>query len=75
MSRRKCFIPGCKTGYRSYNSKFTLYKAPSEYIAKWGGVVNRPGRPFSTKDVICERHFEEIDIVRVKGNQDVSTNI
>jgi len=55
----KCFVPGCKTGYKSCKDKCSLFKPPSEpdELEKWRKAVPRADRIRSHKDRVCELHF------------------
>lgn len=59
---RKCFVPNCKTGYKSQEregKKISLFKAPSdkELLLKWQKAIPRRDRALSDKDHVCELHF------------------
>ncbi|XP_046746176.1 uncharacterized protein LOC124411225 isoform X2 [Diprion similis] len=62
---RSCVVPKCKTGYKSFKVKRSVFKAPSnvELFDKWKAVLPEGVRLTATK-FVCERHFREEDIVR-----------
>lgn len=62
MARNKtCFVPGCKTGYKSQNSveKLSTFKAPRDILEreKWAKSIPREDRVLQEMDVVCEKHF------------------
>lgn len=61
---KRCFVPNCKTGRKSDRNnelKFSLFKAPNDLdlLQKWRDSVPRRERELSSKDCICEKHFEQ----------------
>jgi hypothetical protein len=68
---RHCFIPGCFT---TSQSKFTLFAPQNEKMLKvWSLKIPREG--MTTKNVICEIHFLEDDIIRYWEAKDSAGNI
>lgn len=56
---RKCFVPHCKSGYRSCAEEISLFKAPSDpdRLALWDRAIARPGRRLGPRDNVCAKHF------------------
>lgn len=78
MSRvnRKCFAPECTIGYASNKQHLSLFRAPKCAILreKWALNISRSDRQLSDRDVICEKHFRNCDIIKQITIADVSTN-
>nr|XP_037285129.1 THAP domain-containing protein 2-like [Rhipicephalus microplus] len=57
---RTCFVPLCRSGYRSNEEKVSLFTAPTDpaRLAEWESKINRADRRLTPKAVVCERHFE-----------------
>lgn len=70
----RCFAPGCKTGYSSCSEKLSLFKAPQNESDRivWAQAIPRDDKCLSTKDVLCEKHFDISDIIRNLQVNDVS---
>ena len=69
-----CCAPGCRSNYRSIKKgvpfiKFTAFRIPREQKLKV--QLRKIPREFTvTKHtVVCEKHFEENDIIRYKQNK------
>ncbi|KAM7289595.1 hypothetical protein ISCGN_029724 [Ixodes scapularis] len=62
----KCFVPNCKSGYKSCKEKFSLFKPPvhAEKLAAWRRAIPREDRVLSLKDLVCERHFAPHFVVK-----------
>ena len=54
-----CFVPGCKSGYRSCKYTCSLFRAPSDQneLQKWRKAIARDDRLLTHKDHVCELHF------------------
>lgn len=61
-----CFVPYCRSGYRSNLQRASLFRAPRdpERLAEWEESIARPDKKLTSSAVVCERHFEESDIER-----------
>ncbi|KAH9366056.1 hypothetical protein HPB48_007886 [Haemaphysalis longicornis] len=58
---RTCFVPGCKSGYRSCFVKASLFRAPTDAARReiWARQIKRADKELTADGVVCERHFEE----------------
>ena len=63
---RKCFVPGCKSGYDSSQKSEQVSKerrhffTPSEaQLKSWTRAISRKDRILTRKDSICDLHFSE----------------
>jgi hypothetical protein len=61
---RTCFIPNCRTGYKSrkgeiITQKYTVFSVPKDEILfnMWKKSIPRSDRPLDNKSYVCERHF------------------
>ncbi|KAL1442965.1 hypothetical protein MTO96_030497 [Rhipicephalus appendiculatus] len=63
---RTCYVPGCKSGYKSCKETRSLFRAPiePERLAAWSRKIRRKDRPLSHACVVCDRHFDERFIER-----------
>ncbi|KAH9365951.1 hypothetical protein HPB48_000704 [Haemaphysalis longicornis] len=63
---KTCFVPLCKSGYRSNKDRVSMFTAPSDAtrLAERERSINRKGRRLTTGAVVCERHFEKSCIER-----------
>ncbi|KAH9365454.1 hypothetical protein HPB48_008906 [Haemaphysalis longicornis] len=63
MSRRQshCFVPGCKSGYKSSKGKFSLFGVPKEeaVFQQWQRNIPRAHKPLPRNAAVCELHFDE----------------
>ncbi len=68
---RNCFICGSEIEKENAkdNVKFGSFKVPLSKIAEWQSVILRPGLKSSSR--LCDRHFDEEDIVKGKTIQNV----
>ena len=64
---KHCFI--CSSKVDKDNARFGLFKVPPLKIAQWQSVILRAGLKSSSK--LCDRHFDEQDIVKGKTVQNV----
>ncbi|KAG0444516.1 hypothetical protein HPB47_013709 [Ixodes persulcatus] len=68
-----CFVPGCKSGYRSSEHKhslFTVPKDPGEF-AQWQRNIPRADVSLSSTSAVCELRFEEVCIERFYADSHV----
>ena len=71
----KCCVPGCRSNYRSKKKsvpfiKVTAFHIPREQKLKEEWLRKIPVEFTVTKHtVVCEKHFEEDDIIRYKQNK------
>ncbi|XP_040076523.1 uncharacterized protein LOC115310148 isoform X4 [Ixodes scapularis] len=65
-----CFVPGCRSGYRSCKEKFSLFRTPqdSARLQEWACKIKRDDRTLGEASVVCERHFEPQFIERTFKN-------
>lgn len=61
---RNCFVPGCDAYCKRNNTvQRKMFLAPTKLFNEWANVlVNK--RNFKQHDRVCERHFEEADIIQ-----------
>lgn len=61
---RNCFVPGCDAFCKKYNmEKRKMFLPPAKFFAEWAAVLPNK-RPFKKHDRVCERHFEDADIIK-----------
>lgn len=77
---KSCFVPRCRTGYKSCHEKFSLFSAPKDEqrLNLWRRAIPRKDRLLQASDYVCERHFEPELVSKTwtaeyKGNVLVST--
>ncbi|KAH7949513.1 hypothetical protein HPB49_011732 [Dermacentor silvarum] len=63
---RTCFVPLCRSGYRSNKDRVPLFTAPSDAtrLAEWARMIRRTDRKLTPTAVVCEKHFESSLIER-----------
>lgn len=63
---RKCCVPRCKSGYRSNQTKISLFKVPKENdkLLMWQRKIPRADRDLTSKDHVCELHFQKEFVIR-----------
>ncbi|KAH7985015.1 hypothetical protein HPB49_026649 [Dermacentor silvarum] len=57
---RTCFVPGCRSGYRTCKAKASLFRPPKDAVRRelWSRNIKRANKELTTEGVVCERHFE-----------------
>lgn len=68
MPGHRCIVPSCKSGYDSSVVKrhfFTVPKDPGR-LEQWRKAIPRKAIEIKPKQVVCELHFHETDIIRKK---------
>lgn len=70
---RACFVPLCKSGYRSTTERVSSFSVPKdeELFKKWQLSIGRTDRELTRRDTVCERHFLKSDISREWRSGDV----
>ena len=55
----KCFVPGCKSGYKSCCDKVSFFQPPSDplLLSQWQRAIPRADLVLTRKDRVCEKHF------------------
>lgn len=55
----KCFVPFCKTGYKSCKEKYSLFTPPHDpsRLEAWRRAIPRKDRVLQRTDRVCEKHF------------------
>ncbi|KAH8042327.1 hypothetical protein HPB51_021938 [Rhipicephalus microplus] len=55
----KCFVPFCKTGYKSCKEKYSLFTPPNEpsRLEAWRRAIPRKDRVLQRTDRVCEKRF------------------
>lgn len=63
---RTCFVKKCRSGYRSNPEKVSFFRPPKDpsLLDEWKTAISRFDRELSTTDVVCEKHFDESDIIK-----------
>lgn len=77
MPGHRCIVPGCKSGYDSCVNKhhfFTVPKDPAK-LEQWKKAILRKEFVFKPRQVVCELHFHEEDIIRTKVMTDINGKI
>nr|XP_037275566.1 uncharacterized protein LOC119168265 [Rhipicephalus microplus] len=71
-----CFAPGCTSGYRNDAANHHFFTPPRKAteFKQWEHMLHHKDRRLTQKSKVCERHFEEQDIVKyfkhvVKGQE------
>ncbi|XP_049275539.1 uncharacterized protein LOC119371913 isoform X1 [Rhipicephalus sanguineus] len=61
-----CFVPYCRSGYRSNLKRASLFRAPLDPVrlSEWEESIGRTDKKLTSSAVVCERHFEESCIER-----------
>ncbi|KAH7978912.1 hypothetical protein HPB49_007341 [Dermacentor silvarum] len=64
--KRTCFVPLCRSGYRSNKDRVSLFAAQSDAtrLAEWARMIRRTDRKLTPTAVVCEKHFESSLIER-----------
>jgi len=70
-----CFVPGCKTSYRSCSVKANMFRAPADpvQLEQWRRAVTGTDRTLTSNDYICRLHFPPECIER-SFDTDISRN-
>ncbi|KAG0416364.1 hypothetical protein HPB47_006467 [Ixodes persulcatus] len=68
-----CFVPGCKSGYRSSEQKRSLFSVPKDpaVFAQWQRNIPRADVSLSFTCAVCELHFEESCVERFYADSHV----
>ncbi|XP_029344634.1 uncharacterized protein LOC115033917 [Acyrthosiphon pisum] len=77
MPGHRCIVPGCKSGYDSCVNKYHFFTVPKD-LAKlelWKKAIPRKEFVFKPRQVVCELHFHEEDIIRTKKITDINGKI
>ncbi|XP_049513144.1 uncharacterized protein LOC125940716 [Dermacentor silvarum] len=55
-----CFVPGCKSGYKSCAARVSSFRAPKDVLRreKWARNTKRGEKEHTPDCFVCERHFE-----------------
>jgi hypothetical protein len=55
----KCFVPGCKSGYKTCTEKVSFFQPPSDplLLSQWQRAIPRADLVLTRKDRVCEKHF------------------
>lgn len=61
---RNCFVTGCDSYCKQHNMiQRKMFLAPKDMVEKWSALVRNNKRPLNKSDRVCERHFNENDII------------
>lgn len=68
MPGHRCIVPACTSGYDSCLQKRHFFTVPKDTIrlAQWTKAIPRKEFVIKPKQVVCELHFKESDIIRKK---------
>ncbi|KAH6930919.1 hypothetical protein HPB50_020826 [Hyalomma asiaticum] len=57
---KKCFVPGCSSGYKTCTEKVSIFAAPREAdrLKIWSHAIPCKDRVLQSTDYVCEKHFE-----------------
>lgn len=62
---RNCFVLGCDAYCKKMNCvQRKMFLAPKKLLSQWAAVLPNKKRQFKEHDRVCERHFDEADIVQ-----------
>lgn len=66
MPGHRCIAPGCKSGYDSCKNKYHFFTVPKDDIKlqQWTRAIPRKNFLIKPRQVVCERHFHEEEIIR-----------
>ncbi|XP_049272419.1 uncharacterized protein LOC125758823 [Rhipicephalus sanguineus] len=61
-----CFVPGCKSGYKSCPARVSSFRTPKDALKReqWARNIKRGDKELTNDCVVCERHFEATFIQR-----------
>lgn len=64
----KCIAPNCTTGYATCKQKLSLFSVPKDenIVKEWQKTIPRDNFEVKSGQVVCEKHFMNEDIIRVK---------
>jgi hypothetical protein len=74
---KTCFVLGCKSGYKTDQTKISLFKARSNKIQlkKWLDVSRTRKPPKIKGDIFfCANHFHETDIIKFSTKKYIEPN-
>lgn len=56
-----CFVPSCKSGYRSCVDKLSVFRAPKDASRReqWARNITQADEELTHDGVVCECHFDE----------------
>ncbi|CRL04171.1 CLUMA_CG017279, isoform A [Clunio marinus] len=61
---RNCFVPGCDAYCKKNQiTQRKMFLAPAKLLSKWKEILPKK-REFKQHDRVCERHFEDTDIIQ-----------
>jgi len=74
---KKCFVPKCNSGYKTCKDKVSLFRVPNNeaLLQQWQNAIAREDRVISRKDHVCEKHFQENDIIRYWIYKDIKDKL
>ncbi|XP_025419774.1 uncharacterized protein LOC112690074 [Sipha flava] len=77
MPEHRCIVPACTSGYDSYVDKYHFFTVPKDdtRLAQWTKAIPRKDFIIKPKQVVCELHFREADIIRKKIMTDTSGKV
>lgn len=74
----KCIIVGCTSGYKSNPEKLHLFSVPKDpqLREKWQKCIPRQNFVLNNNSHVCEKHFNEGDIIKfwISGPIKVNNN-
>lgn len=77
MPGHRCIVPECKSGYDSCLEKRHFFTVPKNEtrLAQWTKAIPRKDFIIKPKQLVCELHFQESDIIRKKIMTDTSGKV
>jgi len=65
MPGHRCIAPGCKSGYDSCKEKYHFFSVPKDddKLQQWKKAIPKKDEEIKPRQVVCERHFHEEDIL------------
>jgi hypothetical protein len=63
-----CFVPGCKSGYRSQKNEnkrhFFFPPKDKQFLDKWNAAIPRKDKELTRKCYVCDVHFKEEFVIK-----------
>jgi THAP domain len=59
-----CFVDGCSTDSENKKGKHHFFRPPKKSLVLWRKTILKKGKVLQLTHRICEKHFEEHDIIK-----------